>query len=113
MYDLAGTLCSILLLNYLASPFMLLTVHDSLLGWSRLGWYGHIMVGGAMLFFYGGGTKILKGVQKARLRQAGVKMPEARVAASTEGVATPKPAAFPVPPLDEAAKSVEGKVASE
>lgn len=112
MYDLVGTICCVLLLNYQAAPFMLLTVRDSLLGWSRLGWYGHIMVGSALLFFYGGGIKILKGVQKARLRQAGVKIVEAPVAVPTAGIATPQPAAFPVPPLDEAAKTIE-KVASE
>ncbi|KAJ6627426.1 endoplasmic reticulum protein [Mycena sp. CBHHK59/15] len=63
-YDVAGTVVSILLLNYAASPFMLLTATSSFTSWTRLGWYGHIIIGGAMVFFYSGGTKLLRGLQK-------------------------------------------------
>ena len=57
IYDLFGVLLSIFILNYVASPFMLLATRESLLTWSRLGWYGHIVVMGGLVFFYGGGAK--------------------------------------------------------
>ncbi|KAF8816510.1 endoplasmic reticulum protein [Phlegmacium glaucopus] len=66
IYDLLGILFSILILNYTASPFILLTARDSMLTWSRLGWYGHIIVMGGLVFFYAGGTKICKSLQKAK-----------------------------------------------
>jgi len=66
LYDIGGTLLSTTILNYAASPFMLLTAKDSFLVWSRLGYYGHIIIGGALIFFYGGGTKYFKRLQKAR-----------------------------------------------
>ena len=43
-YDLVGTVCTLLLLNYMAAPFMLLSIQDSVTGWSRLGHYGLIMI---------------------------------------------------------------------
>ncbi|KAG6813196.1 hypothetical protein H0H92_013316 [Tricholoma furcatifolium] len=63
LYDLVGTLTSVLILNYTASPFMILTVTDSLAVWGRLGWYGHIIVFGGLAFFYAGGTKYFKKLQ--------------------------------------------------
>ena len=66
VYDLFGVFLSILILNYTASPFILLSARDSLLTWSRLGWYGHIVVMGSLVFFYGGGTKFFMGLQKAK-----------------------------------------------
>ena len=68
-YDAVGTATCILILNYLAAPFMLLTWHDSILGWSRLAWYGHWLVFGAMAFFYGGGIKALKRAQAERAKK--------------------------------------------
>jgi lysophospholipid acyltransferase len=63
VYDLAGTLLSALILNYAAAPFMLLTLQNSFTAWSRLGWYGHIIVFGGLAFFYCGGTGYLKSLQ--------------------------------------------------
>ncbi|KAJ7672880.1 MBOAT, membrane-bound O-acyltransferase family-domain-containing protein [Mycena rosella] len=62
-YDVVGTVITTLLLNYAASPFMLLTAKDSLITWARLGFYGHILIGGSMAFFYAGGTKFFRGLQ--------------------------------------------------
>ena len=66
IYDLLGVLLSVSILNYAASPFILLSARESLLTWSRLGWYGHIIVIGGLVFFYGGGTKFLRSLQKAK-----------------------------------------------
>ena len=66
IYDIFGILLSILILNYTASPFILLSARDSLLTWSRLGWYGHIIIMGGLVFFYAGGTKFLRDLQKAK-----------------------------------------------
>ncbi|PSR73493.1 hypothetical protein PHLCEN_2v10785 [Hermanssonia centrifuga] len=106
VYDLVGTLTCILILNYLAAPFMLLTWHDSILGWSRLAWYGHVMIVSAMAFFYGGGTGFLKRIQAARVKKAGVGKSE------TNGNGTPSGATTPnlvqtLPPLDDVAKEME------
>uniref|UniRef100_A0A0W0G4C7 Mboat family protein n=1 Tax=Moniliophthora roreri TaxID=221103 RepID=A0A0W0G4C7_MONRR len=64
MYDIIGTLTALLILNYVASPFMLLTWGNSIEAWSRLGWYGHYVVGGGLAFFYLGGMKFCRGMQK-------------------------------------------------
>ena len=52
--DLLGILLSISVLNYSASLFILLSTRESLLTWSRLGWYGHVVVMGGLVFFYAG-----------------------------------------------------------
>lgn len=105
-YDIVGTVVCILTLNYLAAPFMLLTWRDSILGWSRLAWYGHWMVFGALAFFYGGGIKMLKRMQAERVKKAGVakgleEVPSGiATGATTPGVQT-------LPPLDDVAREVE------
>ena len=63
IYDLAGIVLSILVLNYAAAPFMILTVADSLTVWKRLGFYGHIIVFGGLLFFRAGGSGYFKRLQ--------------------------------------------------
>lgn len=105
-YDLVGTLFCILILNYIASPFMLLTWHDSILGWSRLSWYGHWIIFGALAFFYGGGIKTLKGIQAGRVKKSGMaqELKEMPSGLST-GAATPD--VQTLPPLDAVAKEVE------
>jgi lysophospholipid acyltransferase len=74
-YDLVGTVITILLLNYAASPFMLLSVKDSFAAWGRLGFYGHIIIGGTMAFFYTGGTKGLRGLQAKQAKQTNATEP--------------------------------------
>lgn len=59
-----------LLLNYAASPFMLLTATSSFATWGRLGFYGHIIIGGSMAFFYSGGTKFFRGLQAKQAAKA-------------------------------------------
>ena len=97
IYDLSGITLTILILNYSASPFMLLTASDSLLTWSRLGWYGHIVVMGSLVFFYAGGTKFFMDLQKAK----GI-IPPSKVAAAVSvqnGVSTPvSEKTFTLPP---------------
>jgi lysophospholipid acyltransferase len=65
-YDIAGTLLSTAILNYAASPFMLLSASKSFTAWSRLAYYGHIIVGGGLVFFYAGGIKYFRHLQKER-----------------------------------------------
>ena len=66
IYDLLGILLSIFILNYTVTPFILLSARDSLLTWSRLGWYGHIVVMGSLVFFFGGGTQFFLGLQRVK-----------------------------------------------
>ena len=63
-YDIVGTLVSTTILNYAAAPFMLLSARNSLTVWSRLGYYGHIIIGGGLVFFYAGGTRHFRHLQK-------------------------------------------------
>jgi lysophospholipid acyltransferase len=66
---------------------MLLTIKDSLVAWSRLGWYGNIIIFGALALFYGGGTKYFKRLQKEK----GIVPPVKPVPANGNGAATPVP----------------------
>jgi lysophospholipid acyltransferase len=59
LYDAASIVVSILVLNYTASPFMLLSIKDSLRCWAALGWYGNVLVFGALAFFWSGGARLL------------------------------------------------------
>ena len=99
IYDLFGIIVSIFILNYAASPFILLSARDSLLTWSRLGWYGHVVVMGGLVFFYAGGTKFFRNLQKAK----GILPPTTKVvavaAAVQNGVSTPlSEKTFTLPP---------------
>ncbi|KAI0698596.1 MBOAT, membrane-bound O-acyltransferase family-domain-containing protein [Cytidiella melzeri] len=106
VYDLIGMVITTLILNYMAAPFMLLNWHDCILGWSRLGWYGHYVLIGAYAFFYLGGTRLLRRTQAARARKAGVQPVSNGKAVNRSAPTTP--GAVPVlPPLDSVAKEVE------
>jgi lysophospholipid acyltransferase len=59
VYDMASILVSVLVLNYTAAPFMLLSINDSLRCWRVLGWYGNVLVFGVLAFFWLGGKKLL------------------------------------------------------
>ena len=61
-YDFLGMVVTVLLVNFATAPFVLMNVKDSLLAWQRLGWYGIWIVGGALLFFYAGGSRVLRGL---------------------------------------------------
>ena len=66
IYDVLGVLLSIFTLNYIAAPYVLLFTRESLLTWSRLGWYGHIVILGGFMLFYGGETRFLMSLRKAK-----------------------------------------------
>ncbi|PPR01662.1 hypothetical protein CVT26_013103 [Gymnopilus dilepis] len=66
LYDISGVILSFMILNYAASPFILLSAEDSIKTWARLGWYGHIIVMGGLLFFYAGGAKWCRAMQKKK-----------------------------------------------
>ena len=68
IYDWSGVILTTMLVNYAAAAFMLLTVEDSLECFSRVGWYGYAIVGGALFFFYAGGTRSLKKAQEKRIK---------------------------------------------
>ncbi|KII96053.1 hypothetical protein PLICRDRAFT_151169 [Plicaturopsis crispa FD-325 SS-3] len=108
IYDLLGTVTSILILNYSAAPFMLLTFENSITAWSRLHWYGHYMIVGSLVFFYAGGSKVLKGAQRRRadaLKKEGERRPGVSASASTQSLGS-----YMVPPIDAAAREVEKKI---
>jgi lysophospholipid acyltransferase len=69
IYDVLGTIVSIIVLNFAAAPFMLLNIKDSLMVWQRLEWYGIWMVGGALVFFYAGGRRVLMKIQARQQRK--------------------------------------------
>jgi lysophospholipid acyltransferase len=54
---------------------MLLSASNSFTAWSRLGYYGHIIIGGGLVFFYAGGTKYFRHLQKSRGIVPNVKVP--------------------------------------
>ncbi|TFK74475.1 MBOAT-domain-containing protein [Pluteus cervinus] len=101
IYDLLATLISVIILNYTAAPFMLLTVKNSLYSWGLLGWYGHAIIGGALLFFYAGGTAFCRGLQAKR----GLLPPKSK--SNGNGTATPvSEKNFMIPPsIDRLAPS--------
>jgi lysophospholipid acyltransferase len=67
VYDILGTLTTVLLVNYAALPFMQLTIDASIQSWRNLGWYGNWIIGTGLLFFYAGGSAFLKGLHKANV----------------------------------------------
>ncbi|KAH7105600.1 endoplasmic reticulum protein [Auriculariales sp. MPI-PUGE-AT-0066] len=69
LYDISGVVCSILILNYVASAFQLLEVGKVIHVWSIVGWYGNIVVALGLAFFYGGGAKVLRRMQAARVKR--------------------------------------------
>ncbi|KAI0796503.1 MBOAT, membrane-bound O-acyltransferase family-domain-containing protein [Abortiporus biennis] len=103
LYDVTGTFFMIIILNYMASPFMLSTIEASLLAWGRLWWYGHFIIVGALVFFYSGGSKFLKGIQTKRAKAAGVVKDQK---AESSGYNTPL-INQSAPPLDDVARAIE------
>ncbi|KAG6918210.1 hypothetical protein DXG01_015803 [Tephrocybe rancida] len=100
LYDIAGTALSTLILNYAASPFMILSAVDSFTVWSRLGFYGHIVIFGGLFFFYAGGTRYFKKLQaQAGIVPASKKPASSNGTAPSSGVTTPADKkVFTVPP---------------
>lgn len=69
-YILASIICTQLTLNYCVAPFMVLSGMDSIRIWRSLAWYGHIMCFGPMLFFWLGGSRVLRNAAKLTTRSA-------------------------------------------
>lgn len=97
IYDFLGTFVSILMLNYMAAPFMLLNFADSMKVWSRLGWYGCWIVGSGFIFFSVGGSGYLQGLQKKQAHIVDDKKPQ-----------TPSP--LVVAPLEPAVEELKMKL---
>jgi hypothetical protein len=102
-YDVAGTVCTVLMVNFACTPFILLQLSDGIEAWRRLHWYGLWMVFGSMAFFYGGGAAWLKGIQAKRVRHANA------AAASISEPGTPGVAPT-VLPVDAVFREVEKKL---
>ncbi|KAH8999427.1 MBOAT, membrane-bound O-acyltransferase family-domain-containing protein [Lactarius akahatsu] len=102
-YDVAGTVCTVLVVNFACTPFILLHLSDAVEAWRRLHWYGLWMVFGSMAFFYSGGTAWLKGIQAKRVRHVNA------AAVSTSGPGTPGVAPT-VPPVDVVFREAENKL---
>jgi len=49
-YDVLGTVTSILILNYIVVPFMLLELRPSIRGWTSMYWYGHVVIIGFLVW---------------------------------------------------------------
>lgn len=93
LYDILGIIAAVSLTNYAAIPFMLLSIRDSLKGWAAVGWYGHVLIFGAMAFFHLGGTSYLKKVQAKRVKRV-----DSMKKAVNDKPRTPGP--MVVPPVD-------------
>ena len=65
-YDLMGWIMVQINLNYIASSFVLLSLRDCIRAWHRMGWYTHILIASAMLFFRYGGRSALRQVLERR-----------------------------------------------
>ncbi|KAF8227989.1 MBOAT-domain-containing protein [Tricholoma matsutake] len=99
LYDVIGSLLSAAILNYAASPFMLLSASNSFTAWSRLAYYGHVIIGGGLVFFYAGGTKYFKQAQKERGIVLGVKASANGNNSGNSGQSTPlSEKTFTLPP---------------
>ena len=100
-YDVVGTVCTVLVVNFICTPFILLHLSAGIEAWRRLCWYGLWMIFGGMVFFYSGGAAWLKSHQAERVRRANA----ARV--STSGPGTPAGIPPTVMPFDAVFRGVE------
>lgn len=98
LYDAAGTVVSVLLLNFTAGPFMIQSLTGSLQAWAALGWYGLVMVGACLAFFYAGGARLVRAKGGAPRGSSGKESVPA-----SPGVAT-------VPPVDLGIRQAERKL---
>lgn len=98
-----------MLTNYGTLPFMLLTIDDSFVAWNNVAWYGHFFIGGALVFFYMGGSSVLHQVQAVRVKRAAYQMERDEINRSVQVRSVPStPARAPtLPPVDEVAQELE------
>ncbi|TFK56239.1 MBOAT-domain-containing protein [Heliocybe sulcata] len=103
VYDILGTVSSVLLVNYTTGPFILMSLSNSFYAWRLLGYYGHVMVGGALVFFYAGGRRWLRKVQERRVKKLGM-APEMPAVGDVRGEGP-----LYMPPVEEVARELENK----
>jgi len=104
LYDVAGTVCTVTVINFACVPFVLLYLPECIEAWRRLQWYGLWMIFGAMAFFYGGGVIWLKGLQAKRVGK-----PKVVTITATSSPNTPSVPPT-VPPVDDILRKVEKKL---
>ncbi|KAG9015485.1 lysophospholipid acyltransferase [Tulasnella sp. JGI-2019a] len=108
LYDIAGTAVTIVILNYIVAPFMLLGFWDSITAWRSLYAYGHVVVFGFLLWGNVlGGFGYLNGMAKKRAMKASSK----EAWAAKESMSPAKAPATPfgeleMPPLDQVVKDI-------
>lgn len=79
-YDVAGWIMVQTNLNYIASSFVLLSFRDCIRAWHRMGWYSHILIVLAMVFFqYGGRHALRKGLEGEKKTAAQTEVPDYKV----------------------------------
>jgi lysophospholipid acyltransferase len=103
-YDVAGTVCTVLVVNFVCTPFILLHLSDGIESWRRLYWYGLWMIFGGMVFFYSGGAGWLKSHQAERVRRANAGC------VSSSGPGTPAGVSPTVMPLDAVFREAEKRL---
>jgi len=103
-YDMIGTISTVVVVNFICAPFVLLHLSDGIEAWRRLCWYGLWIIFGGMVFFYSGGTAWLKSYQTERVRRANA------VRVSTSGLGTPAGIPPTVLPLDAIFRGAEKKM---
>jgi hypothetical protein len=69
-YDAAGTVVTLMLINFAAAPFILWYWNTSLEAWRRMNWYGLWIVGLTFAFFYGGGAVACRKLNQERIKRA-------------------------------------------
>lgn len=72
IYDVLSWLTVMSLINYVVAAFLLLSWHDCLLAWTRMGWAGHAVIGIAWIGLKYGGARWLKRAN-AQAGRAGAK----------------------------------------
>ncbi|KAH9927125.1 MBOAT-domain-containing protein [Epithele typhae] len=108
MYDTLGMLITVTLTNYGTLPFMLLAIDDSMVAWNSVYWYGHFLIGAALLFFYSGGTVLLAQLQAVRVKRSAFQVERDEINRAVKGGPPGTPGRIPtLPPLDEAAQEIE------
>jgi len=114
-YDVAGTLITILTVNFICAPFMLLTIHDSFEAWRVLRWYGFWIIFSGLTFFYAGGTKLLQSLHPKAAETMKSGKPDLRTGMPVtgglpvSGKDSPMTPDF-VPPFNSAAQEAEKRL---
>lgn len=116
VYDVLGTVACLVIINYMAAPFMLLELRPSIKAWTTLLWYGHVTVLGWLILGQAGGFRWLGKLVKARAEKAASKEAmkvhmemEERENKLASGMMTPSTSGgtLVVPPFDVAMKGME------